>query len=206
MLIKRPILATLLSCLVVTLTVFGTSTLSSQQKTLRVMESETSFNDRGLRVYRDALFTGEMLSYYAPGVIAANNEFVDGRRHGYARKWFANGQKSYESFYVNGAREGVTKSWWANGNLRSNFIYVDGKADGIANSWYRSGAKFKQFNYSAGIPVGLQQAWRKNGKLFSNFEYKNGRIYGLRKANNCVGLEDEVISPDYYQTQASLTL
>ena len=69
--------------------------------------------------------------------------------------------------------------------------------------WYRSGEKFKRFNFKSGQPNGLQQAWLKNGKLFSNFEYKNGRIFGLRKANNCVGLEDEEISIDYYRLQSA---
>lgn len=173
---------------------------------LTIDKAQITINQKGQRVYQDSPFTGDMVSYHDSGKIASADQFVNGRRQGYAKKWFASGILGYESFYSRGARHGETNTWWFNGNPRSQFYYVKGKTEGVGKRWYRSGAIFKKFNYSAGRPVGLQQAWRKNGKLFSNFEYKNGRIYGLRKANNCVGLEDEAISPQYYQNQANSTL
>ncbi|MDO6711680.1 MULTISPECIES: toxin-antitoxin system YwqK family antitoxin [Aliiglaciecola] len=173
---------------------------------LVIEKSEISINSQGQRVYQDEPFNGDMVSYHPSGSIATSDQFVNGRRQGHARKWFENGTLGYESHYVSGKRDGDTKTWWINGNPRSHFVYVNGKAEGTAWRWYRNGAKFKKFNYLAGKPIGLQQAWRLNGKLFSNFEYKNGRIYGLRKANNCVGVEDEVVSPDYYQNQANNSL
>lgn len=188
-------------CLLISLTVICISVWMHLQGPLKVDKSEISINKQGQRVYQNQPFTGEMLSYHASGALASADQFVNGRRQGYAKKWFADGVLGYESYYVSGVREGTTRSWWFNGNLRSETNFVEGKSEGIAWRWYRSGAKFKRFNTEAGKPVGLQQAWRKNGTLYSNFEYKNGRIYGLRKANNCVGLEDEVISPDYYASQ-----
>ncbi|WP_339720639.1 toxin-antitoxin system YwqK family antitoxin [uncultured Paraglaciecola sp.] len=188
-------------CLLVALAVICISVWIHLQGPLIVDKSEISINQKGQRVYQNQAFTGEMVSYHTPGKLATADQFVNGRRHGYARKWFADGLLGYESHYVSGAREGITRSWWFNGNPRSETFFVKGKSEGVAWHWYRSGAKFKRYNTLAGKPVGLQQAWRKNGTLFSNFEYKNGRIYGLRKANNCVGLENEVISPDYYASQ-----
>lgn len=170
-----------------------------------VYESDISLNKQGVRIYKKRPFTGKVVSYHSTGALATEDEFVAGRRAGMAKKWFSNGILGYQANYVSGEREGRVKTWWLNGNLRSDFVYVNGKVEGEGWRWYRSGAKFKKFNYHAGQPTGLQQAWRKNGTLYSNFEYKNGRIYGLRKANNCVGLEDEVISVDYYQNQASLS-
>ncbi|MDO6694660.1 toxin-antitoxin system YwqK family antitoxin [Aliiglaciecola sp. 3_MG-2023] len=173
---------------------------------LVVDKSEIAINSKGQRVYQNEPFSGDMRSYHPAGNVATSDEFVNGRRQGFARKWFANGTLGYESHYVSGKRDGDTKTWWVNGNRRSHFVYINGKVEGTAWRWYRNGAKFKKFNYLAGKPIGLQQAWRLNGKLFSNFEYKNGRIYGLRKANNCVGVENEIVSPDYYQNQASNSL
>jgi antitoxin component YwqK of YwqJK toxin-antitoxin module len=184
-----------------------TTTIGSRSVTqLIIGKSEISINQKGQRVYQNKPFTGEMVSYHDSGKVASADQFVNGRRQGYAKKWFANGLLGYESFYAAGVRDGATKTWWSNSHLRSDFFYLKGKPEGVGKRWYRSGAKFKKFNYHAGKPVGLQQAWRKNGKLFSNFEYKNGRIYGLRKANNCVGLKDEVITPEYYRSQANITL
>jgi antitoxin component YwqK of YwqJK toxin-antitoxin module len=174
---------------------------SQTESSLIVDKSEISINKRGERVYLSKPFSGEMVSFHRNGQRATADQFVNGRRQGYAKKWFKDGLLGYESHYVSGIREGTTRSWWFNGNPRSEVFFVRGKTEGIGWRWYRSGAIFKKFHYVAGQPTGLQQAWRKNGTLFSNFEYKNGRIYGLRKSNNCVGLEDEVISPDYYQSQ-----
>ena len=176
----------------------------SDRAQLVVYENAISLNKQGVRIYQNAPFTGKVVSYHSTGALATEDEFVAGRRAGVARKWFSNGTLGYEAYYASGAREGSVKTWRVNGNLRSAFGYEAGKVEGEGWRWYRSGAKFKKFNYHAGQPTGLQQAWRQNGTLYSNFEYKNGRIYGLRKANNCVGLEDEVISVDYYQNQAGL--
>lgn len=179
---------------------------SSSIETLVVEKSKISINAQGQRVHENSPFTGTMLSLHDSGTTATEDQFVEGRRHGHAKKWFQDGTLGYEAHYMLGTKEGYTRSWWSNGAKRSSFFFADGKSEGTGWNWYRSGAKFKKFNNVAGKPTGIQQAWRKNGKLFSNFEYKNGRIYGLRKANNCVGLEDEVISPKYYQTQAYSTL
>ncbi|TRY29961.1 toxin-antitoxin system YwqK family antitoxin [Aliiglaciecola sp. M165] len=159
-------------------------------------------NNRGERIYKGQLFTGEVWAYYPNGNLKSTEQFDRGRREGYSRKWFPDGVLAFESYHVAGTREGFVRSWWFNGNPRSETFYVKGKAEGTGWSWYRNGNKFKQFNFVNGQPSGLQKAWRENGKLFSNFEYKNGRIYGLRKANNCVGLEDEVISVGYYKKQS----
>lgn len=206
LLTNKPIGIALLFCLLVVVAAITTTVEFISPAQLVIGKSEISINQQGQRVYQNKPFTGEMLSYHDSGKVATADQFVNGRRQGYSKKWFANGLLGYESFYAAGVRDGVTKTWWSNSNLRSDFFYVKGKTEGVGKRWYRSGAKFKKFNYHAGKPIGLQQAWRENGKLFSNFEYKNGRIYGLRKANNCVGLKDEVITPGYYQLQANNTL
>lgn len=200
-LIKRRLATLVAGGALVALAVIFVSVWKGHHGPLIVDKSEISINKKGQRVYQNQPFTGEMVSYHAPDKLATADQFVNGRRYGYARKWFADGLLGYESHYVSGVREGITRTWWFNGNPRSETFFVKGQSEGVAWHWYRSGAKFKRYHTIAGKPVGLQQAWRKNGTLFSNFEYKNGRIYGLRKANNCVGLENEVISPDYYASQ-----
>lgn len=165
-------------------------------------ENEITINRTGERVYQGEIFTGEMVSYYPSGQKAESIEFVDGRRSGYSRKWFETGLLGSEIYYQNGRREGFARSWWINGNLRTEAFYIEGKKEGESWTWYRSGAKFKKGNFSQGQPVGIQQGWRENGDLFSNFEYRNGRVYGLNKANTCMGVEDETLSPEYYGNQS----
>jgi antitoxin component YwqK of YwqJK toxin-antitoxin module len=202
-LIKPPIRYLLPACLIASLLVIFSAISYQAKYKLTVDKSQVFINKQGERVHQNIPFTGEMVTYHTNGVLASAEQFTHGRRQGYAKKWFKDGTLGYESHYVAGAREGATRSWWSNGISRSETLFVNGKADGVAWNWYRTGEKFKRFNYIAGQSAGIQQAWRQNGKLFSNFEYKNGRIYGLRKSNNCVGLEDEVVSLDYYQSQVN---
>lgn len=171
-------------------------------KPLIVDDTAVSISLSGERIYQGEPLTGQAVTFYPNGQMASADEFVDGRRQGYARSWFPNGVMAYEVFYSAEQKQGLERSWWANGQLRYQLTFVDGLQEGEGWHWYRSGAKFKKSNHLAGQPVGIQQAWRENGELFSNFEYRNGRIYGLRKANTCVGIEDQQISLEYYDEQA----
>ena len=147
--------------------------------------------DSGLRIYRNRAFTGIAQTKDASDRVVAIEQFYEGRRHGFVRRWFADGSLAYQSSYKHGLRHGTAQSWWSNGGRRSHTEYKNDQAHGVALRWYKTGELYKRENYVAGRPEGLQQAWRRNGKLFSNFEYRNGRAYGLRNSNLCVELEDE---------------
>lgn len=168
-----------------------------------VNSTEVSRNPQGELIYEGKLFTGEVISYHAPEQPASSDQYVDGRRRGYSRHWFANGLKASEMYYEGGRREGLAQSWWSSGTLKSKTFYIDGKKEGEVWSWYQSGAKYKRTHFSQGRPTGIQQAWRENGDLFANFEYKSGRVYGLNKADTCMGVKNEVLSPNYYKDQGS---
>lgn len=168
-----------------------------------VNAKEISRNARGELIYQGKLFTGEVVSYHMPEQLASSDQYVDGRRQGYARHWFGNGMKASEIFYEAGWREGVARLWWSNGTLKAETFYIRGKKEGEVWSWYQSGAKYKRTNFTQGRPTGMQQAWRENGDLFANFEYKNGRVYGLNKADTCMGVKNEVLSSNYYKDQGS---
>ena len=168
-----------------------------------VNAKEISRNARGELIYHGKLFTGEVVSYHTPKQIASSDQYVDGRRQGYAKYWFENGVKASEIYYEGGRREGLAQFWWLNGTLKTETFYIRGKKEGEVWSWYQSGAKYKRANFSQGRPTGIQQAWRENGDLFANFEYKNGRVYGLNKADTCMGVKNEKLSSSYYKDQGS---
>lgn len=198
---KRWLRLSLVFTVMVALTAISSPLWSSLFTPSVVDKSAISINRSGERVYNNKPFTGEVVSYHPSGQLIKSDQFVNGRRHGHAKRWFTDGLLSYETNYIQGLRDGLEQSWWFNGKLRSQTHFVNGKAEGEAWNWYRNGAKFKKYNYTAGKPTGLQQGWRQNGQLFTNFEYKNGRIYGLRKSNTCVGLKDEAVAIGYYQSQ-----
>jgi hypothetical protein len=190
------------ACVIMLSAVVSVFAWAQLQKPLVVEDAEVSISLSGERIYQGKPLTGEAVTFHANGQLATSDQFVEGRRNGYARSWFENGVMGYEAHYYAELKDGISRTWWSNGTQRSEVVFADGLQEGEGWYWYRSGAKFKKSNHLAGQPVGIQQAWRENGELFSNFEYKNGRIFGLRKSNTCVGLEDEQISPEYYHEQA----
>ncbi len=52
-----------------------------------VLNTELATNHQGLRMLNDVPFSGEMITRYPSGKMAALEEFKDGRRHGVVQKW-----------------------------------------------------------------------------------------------------------------------
>ena len=152
--------------------------------------------DLGVVIYRGQTFTGTGLERYPNDVIAAETNYVDGKKHGRATKYFEDGSLSYEAHYAMGKLDSISKSWWRNGHRRSEANFVAGVAEGLQREWYTSGAPFKSLNLLAGREEGLQQSWRENGKLYSNYVARDNRIYGLKRANLCFSLEDQIVQYD----------
>ncbi len=149
--------------------------------------------NKGLVYYNNEAFTGISVAYYNENKVAERVTYINGKKHGFYRKWFDTGVLSFEAQYINGKQDGLSQSWWRNGILRSESIYENGIANGIQRQWYKTGAKFKELNIVNGKEEGVQKAWRENGKIFNNYEAKNGRIFGLKRANLCYELEEEIV-------------
>ena len=148
----------------------------------------------GLVFYQNKPYTGTSVAFYfESGNKAKSIDYVNGKKHGFYRKWFKDGLLSFESQYVAGKKDGLTHTWWKNGNLRSVSSFEKGVPHGTQKQWYISGAKFKVIQLVQGKEEGLQRSWRENGKLYNNYEAKNGRIFGLKRAALCYGLEDETL-------------
>ncbi len=156
-------------------------------------DSLTLVPAKGLVFYQGKPFSGTAITYNEIGTIVVSTDYLNGKKHGWYKKWFDDGMLSFEANYRDGKRHGITKSWWKNGNIRSESKFEDGIAEGVQMQWYKSGAKFKRINLKDGKEEGLQQSWRENGKLYNNYEAKNGRIFGLKRANLCYELEKEVV-------------
>lgn len=149
--------------------------------------------NEGLVYYQNKPFTGAGQIDYASGIPAETIEYAGGKKHGYHRKWFENGQLSFEAEQVHGKLHGTSQTWWKDGTIRSESNYQEGKIHGIQTQWYKSGALFKKRSIVNGREEGLQRAWRENGKIYNNYEAKNGRIFGLKRSTLCYELEDEDI-------------
>jgi len=143
--------------------------------------------------YHNKPFTGSTELHNSAGLLIESVDYLEGKRNGYFKKWFNNGEPSFESVYVNGKQDGKATSWWRNGKLRSEAQFKNGTAHGLQRQWYKSGALFKEIRLNQGQEEGLQKSWRENGKIYNNYEAKNGRIFGLKRSKLCFSLDNEKI-------------
>jgi len=147
----------------------------------------------GLVYYQGKPFTGTSIVTNNAQITTLSQDYINGKKDGFHRLWFENGDLSYEATYAQGKLHGYSKTWWRNGNLRSESHHQKGLSHGTQKQWYKSGAKFKLRNTNQGKEEGIQQSWRENGKIYNNYEAKNGRIFGLKRASLCFQLEDEEV-------------
>ncbi len=165
--------------------------------TNRISAELLTTNAKDQLVYHDKeLFTGTAVVFYPNQLAAETTEYIDGKKNGAYKLYFADGKLSFESNYKNDLQDGTGKSWWKDGKLRSESHYKNGVVEGTQKQWYRSGRIFKELNIKEGKEVGMQKAWRENGKIYNNYEAKDGRIFGLKRATLCYDLEEEIIQ-DY---------
>ncbi len=161
---------------------------------INILKEELQLHpNEGLVYYQGKPFTGTSVSFYADEKIAEKIDYLQGKRQGLYRKWFASGLLSFEAHYQNGKLEGSSKSWWKNGQQRSEANHSQGVVHGVQRQWYQSGQLFEELHIEHGKEEGMQKSWRENGKVYNNYEAKNGRIFGLKRANLCYELEKEVI-------------
>lgn len=157
------------------------------------LDSISISRNAGGFVYASKPFSGYGFHLSESGDTIEVTGFLNGKKHGYHKKYYADRILAMQVKYDLGNLHGEKTTYWENGNIRSKASFNNGQVDGTVYEWYRSGEIFKIMNFKDGKMSGLQQAYRLNGKVYANFESKNGRNYGLKRAKLCYGLEDEEV-------------
>jgi antitoxin component YwqK of YwqJK toxin-antitoxin module len=122
--------------------------------------------------------TGE--TWHDNGQLESRGTYVDGKRHG-ALKWFyANGHLESSCTYVDGNCHGVWESWHNNGQLRSHSTFVDGKAHGSWGSWYDNGQLWMCGAYESGKRHGVWE-WFHDGLIYERKTYDHGKLIKTEK-------------------------
>ena len=73
--------------------------------------------------------------------------YIEGKLHGLATTWYANGSKKTEDLYSDGITNGPASKWYENGQKSLEYFLKGGRYDQNFTSWYPSGEKrsFGQF-------------------------------------------------------------
>lgn len=140
-------------------------------------------------------FNGSTYSNYPNGNPQKDASFKKGRKNGFEKRWFSNGDLAVERFYTDGVKTGLHRSWWKKNELK--FVYhfnEHGQYHGTINEWYPDGQLAKQFNFVNGQEDGPQKLFKPDGKIKANYEVINGERYGLIGLKRCKTVTTENIN------------
>jgi antitoxin component YwqK of YwqJK toxin-antitoxin module len=105
-----------------------------------------------LVVYNGVLFTGIAVEYYDDDLPATETEVINGRRSGWSREWYLNGQLKIEEYYINSILDGIYREWFENGQLKIEKKVVEG-IEVESKEWDEQGNLIETFTMDKNQPL-----------------------------------------------------
>lgn len=124
-----------------------------------------------------SLITGKV-KLYDNDKIKSEVNYKVGKKNGYERSWYDNGQMSFEANYENGQIVSE-KSWFKNGNLQHSENYRNNQKMGYNRWWHDNGQMSFEAYYEGGKTVGIAHRWYSNGQTKYEGNYKDGKEHGV---------------------------
>lgn len=167
--------------------IFCLSVNSCHMEALRIDKTSVELElVNGRLYYQNNLFTGDLILSNAEGFVEMELQYFDGRKHGYEKRWYANGQLAQSRNYLKGTKVGNHLGWWDDGKQKFDYNFNEkGEYEGSRKEWYSNGQLVRDFNYFKGKEIGNQRMWTKNGKIKANYVVKNGERFGLIGLKKC---------------------
>ncbi len=131
--------------------------------------------------YDDAIIKGVVTEWGVDGKIAAETQYVDGRRRTPKATYYQDGkQKKSEGVYLMARDNSLVTYDWGTTKVK---VEVLGKAgpdvkDGLWTYWHPSGQVQMTGEYKEGISVGIFTWWYANGQKQAEGEYVDGQQQG----------------------------
>ena len=100
-------------------------------------------------------------------------------RHGWTRRYHANGQLVSEVLWREGVQHGPSRSWFPDGKLRREGANSNGKQDGLWQEFGRDGKLAKGVSvqhYQLGIPHGAWEIRDGAGNIVNTLEFSQGLV------------------------------
>lgn len=142
----------------------------------------------GTSYMRGNVFTGYEYQLFDNGDTALIVAYVEGRKDGVAKEWYADRQMKSIRNYRSGKYDGVQKGWYDNGQIKYQYHYKNDVYEGNVKEWLSDGQLYRDFNYVNGQEQGMQHMYWDNGKIRANYEARNGRKYGFTGVKNCTSI------------------
>jgi len=127
--------------------------------------------------YRDGQRQGQWRSYNCAGKIKTEMTYVNDRKKGFARVYYANGQPMEEGLWQGNKWVGKYKFFYENGQLYYDFNYNDdGKREGAQKYYHDNGKLMVEGTWHESKEAGVIKEFNKDGKLITESTYNEGRI------------------------------
>lgn len=157
------------------------------------------YADNGVLCLDSLPYSGYIVSHRGEA-LTSRVAYYEGRRHGLAMKYFADGSVKEDRNYLRGNKDGVHTGYYPSGQLRFKYTFIDGLSEGTHFEWYEDGSLRAELNYKEGKERGQQRVWRKDGKLRTNYVTReNGRQYGMMGIKRCTKIDSETGDIDPYR-------
>lgn len=164
--------------------------------------------------YEDGIIKGIVTEWTPDGKVAAESEYVDGRRRAPKTTYYNGGkQKKSEGVYLMSrdnslitydwlgtkvnveplgkagpdTKDGMWTHWHANGQVQMTGEYRDGTPVGMFTWWFENGQKKAEGEYVDGQQHGRWTTWFANGLKQSQGEYEHGTPAGKWRTWNAEG-------------------
>jgi len=120
-------------------------------------------------------------------------EDAQGRLHGPAGRWYANGTRQSRDNWVHGREHGRWLVWDENAVRREERYYVDGELNGVETSWYANGGKRSVSYFESGEQHGRLALWNESGEQIVEGRFLNGLKYDIWTIRGPAGNSDRTV-------------
>ena len=149
--------------------------------------------ENGILFFDNEPFSGIVNEYYVDETIKSKSQYYQGRREGYYKGWYENGNQSFERIYAVGLKIGIHVGWYDDNQSKFEYHFNNqGTYEGSVKEWHSNGNMAKHFNFINGKESGSQKMWRSNGNIRANFFTVNGERHGLIGLKNCVSVMSDI--------------
>ena len=122
--------------------------------------------------------TGVSRHYFPGGGLKEEYSWLNGRRHGTAKTWYADGRPENEIPFVHGKEQGLWRRHHPNGRVMTEAPHVSGKAHGVMKIYDERGVLRGEIPWQRGKEQGLAKMYHASGKLSEERPFLDGQAHG----------------------------
>lgn len=141
------------------------------------------FDNSGNTVRRQGVIPdGPVKQYFDNGQVAAEWNYLGGRKDGMARRYSERGIIQSETMYRGGRKNGLSKEYYSDGKIQTEDQFSAGVLNGICKFYLKDGTLFREATYKDGKQDGPARTFFASGKVGEEVVYREGKREGTAKS------------------------